>query len=220
MPPLGGQAVGLAHSSGLRRMASFSVLEPPANESEELLPIRYWPAAHSAPTMQRAVPVPFMRPQVAAGIQRLRSGDFRNLHERYVRLEFRNASLREWWTIRCTRPTSGGLDIPLTMVWRAAGYPRDPTLAARVSMGFSLAPACFDVIVDEPAERQLWQEWGAVVWWTLLEVEQDRLRALGHDAGFAISRERESLWQIPPTPFGIPICECEITLRDAQGRPF
>ena len=117
--------------------------------------------------------------------------------ETVVRRFARNESLRAWWELRARRYRSGSLDLRALRKWRVAGYVPDATNYGP----WGVAMPCHSVVVHEPTERKLWQEWGQPVWRSIMQSAADLLEANGVLSGVGyLDGERG----IPPSPYGLP----------------
>ena len=75
-----------------------------------------------------------------------------------------------------------------------------------VSVGsYVVAPAAYDIVINEAAERELWSSWGVQVWLIQLHAETDALDRRGLLSTMCEDRFlRERCFAIPPSPYGIP----------------
>ena len=95
----------------------------------------------------------------------------------HVRRDLRNLSLACWYRMRLRRFAAGGIDMEILKRWIAADFVKENM---GVSVGlYVVAPAEYDIVIDEPAERELWSSWGAILWLVQLHSETDALDRLG-----------------------------------------
>jgi hypothetical protein len=161
------------------------------------------PSEISPPQLVMACP-PLVHPQVAPMSAQRDLGPAPG--EAAFRIDIRSQSLRWWWLIRVERTGVGGLDHSKLTAWIRMGFPADQHCRSLPSGGCGRASPEYNVVADEPKERELWISWGAVLWWSLLTAEKERLASHGLDSRMCLARfQREIDLQVPPSPFSLPV---------------
>ena len=139
-------------------VAALSIQLDPATDDDV---ITSSVAMHTLPAGDgEGFPVRLITPQVAAFSLPMPSATDVDLDPvgKIARADLRRCSIRSWWKIRFRLRASGGVSQDRLKSWAMEGWPGDVALNSVV--GWAVAAAVHDVVIDEPSERRLWSTWG------------------------------------------------------------